>query len=95
MVKLMAEVFGLNWAELNPHQQEKLEDAYDKSLCGSNDNIDDENKLLYGGYNPIVVTITPILNEQASIGRASYSHTGVPVTVFAEGKKNRTFYRFL
>jgi alkaline phosphatase len=94
MVGLMAGVFGLNWAELNPYQQEKLEDAYDKSLCDSNDNIDDENKLLYGGYNPIVVTITHILNEQASIGWTSYSHTGVPVPVFAEGKKAEHFTGF-
>lgn len=94
MIILMDKVFGLNWAELNPHQQEKLEDAYDKSLCGSNNNIEDENKLLYGGYNPIVVTITHILNEQASIGWTSYSHTGVPVPVFAEGKKAEHFTGF-
>lgn len=94
MVTLMAEVFGLNWAELNPHQQEKLEDAYDKSLCESNNNIEDENKLLYGGYNPIIVTITHILNEQASIGWTSYAHTGVPIPVFAEGRKAEHFAGF-
>jgi alkaline phosphatase len=94
MVNLMAEVFGLKWAELNTYQKEKLEDAYDKSLCDSNDNSDDENKLLYGGYNPIVVSITHILNEQASIGWTSYSHTGVPVPVFAEGRKAEHFTGF-
>ena len=94
MVGLMNEVFGLKWAELNAYQQEKLEDAYDKSLCGSNGNSDDENKLLYGGYEPIVVTITHTLNERASIGWTSYSHTGVPVPVFAEGRKAERFAGF-
>jgi alkaline phosphatase len=52
------------FADLNDYQKEKLEDAYDKSMCGANDNSDDENKLLYGGYEPIIVTITHILNER-------------------------------
>jgi alkaline phosphatase len=53
--------------------KEKLEDAYDKTMYGSNDNSDDENTYLYGGYEPIIVTITHILNEKASIGWTSYS----------------------
>ena len=43
------------------------------------------NTYLYGGYDPFVVTITHILNEKASIGWTSYSHTGVPVPIFAQG----------
>lgn len=94
MLTLMEEVFGLKWADLNPYQKEKLEDAYDKSLCGSNDNSDAENALLYGGYNPVIVTITHILNERASIGWSSYSHTGVPVPVFAQGREAVRFAGF-
>ncbi len=86
MLDLMMDVFGLDYDTLNDYQKEKLEDAYDKSLCGTNDNTDAENMLLYGYYNPIVVTITHILNEQASVGWTSYSHTGVPVPIFAQGK---------
>ncbi|RJP88917.1 MAG: alkaline phosphatase [Desulfobacteraceae bacterium] len=86
MLDLMKNIFGLDYATLNDYQKEKLEDAYDKSLCESNDNTDAENTLLYGYYNPIIVTITHILNEQASIGWTSYSHTGVPVPVFAQGR---------
>ena len=86
MLNLMKNVFGLDYNTLNDYQKEKLEDAYDKSMCGANDNTDAENMLLYGYYNPIVVTITHILNEQASIGWTSYSHTGVPVPVFAQGR---------
>ena len=86
MLALMKEAFGIEWDTLNDYQKEKLEDAYDKSMCGVNDNSDAENKLLYGGYNPIIVTLTHILNEQASIGWTSYSHTGVPVPVYAQGR---------
>jgi alkaline phosphatase len=94
MLDLMAGVFGLYWAELNDYQKEKLEDAYDKSLCETNDNSAAENTLLYGGYEPIIVTITHILNERASIGWTSYSHTGVPVPIFAEGREAWRFAGF-
>ena len=94
MTGLMLSVFGLNWSELNDYQKAKLEDAYDKSMCGINDNIPTENTLLYGTYEPIIVTITHILNERASIGWTSYSHTGVPVPVFAKGRKAGLFAGF-
>ena len=94
MIALMKDVFGLEYTSLNTYQKEKLEDAYDKSMCGSNDNSNDENKYLYGNYEPITVTITHILNEVASVGWTSYSHTGVPVPVFAQGKGAGVFANF-
>jgi len=94
MLGLMNSVFGLDFATLNAYQKEKLEDAYDKSLCGANNNSADKNSLLYGGYEPIVVTITHIQNERASIGWTTYSHTGVPVPVFAQGQKADLFAGF-
>lgn len=90
----MVSVFGLSYDDLNDYQKEKLEDAYDKSMCGTNDNSDAENTYLYGGYEPIIVTITHILNENASIGWTSYSHTGVPVPLFAQGEKAELFAGF-
>jgi len=94
MTDLMAEHFGLVYATLNDYQKDKLEDAYDKSMCGTNNNNVAENTFLYSGYNPISVTMTHILNEKASIGWTSYSHTGVPVPVFAKGRAARTFAGF-
>lgn len=94
MLALMENAFGLVWADLNEYQKEKLEDAYDQSLCGTNDNTADENRYLYGGYEPIIVTITHILNERASIGWTSYSHTGVPVPIFAHGREAERFAGF-
>lgn len=94
MVGLMKNSFGIQWNELNAYQKEKLEDAYEISMCGANQNSVAKNRLLYGGYEPIVVTLTHILNEQASIGWTSYSHTGVPVPVFAQGKDAERFAGF-
>ena len=91
---LIYDVFGLDYAELNDFQKEKLEDAYNQSMCGCNNNSDDENTYLYGGYDPFIVTITHILNENASIGWTSYSHTGVPVPIFAEGDGAEAFFGF-
>ena len=106
MLALMKDAFGLDYKEtyvdkdgnvqdaLNKYQKEKLEDAFDKSMGGQNDNSTDENKFLYGGYEPIIVTITHILNERASIGWTSYSHTGVPVPVYAIGQDAKRFEGF-
>ena len=94
IINLMQTEFGLNYEELNDFQKLKLEDAYDKSMSGTNDNLSAENSLLYGSYEPIIVTITHILNERASVGWTSYSHTGVPVPVFAQGPEAKNFYGF-
>lgn len=91
---LMVDTFGLDWNSLNDYQKEKLEDAYDKSMCGANDNTAAENTYLYGYYEPIIVTITHILNERASIGWTSYSHTGVPVPLYAQGTGAELFKGF-
>ncbi len=94
LVAQIKDLFGLEYASLNTYQQEKLEDAYDKSMCGSNDNSSAENTFLYGSYNPISVTLTHVLNEKASIGWTSYSHTGVPTPVFAKGRVAQSFAGF-
>ncbi len=106
MLALMKNAFGINLHEdaaactsdskkicLNSFQKKKLEDAFDKSIIGYDKN-DPESKLLYGGYEPIVVTLTHLLNEVSSIGWTSYSHTGVPVPVFAIGPDSKRFAGF-
>ncbi|MBN2715739.1 MAG: alkaline phosphatase [Deltaproteobacteria bacterium] len=91
---IMLAYFGLDYSTLNGYQQEKLNDAYQKSMTGANGNSTDENKWLYAGYDPFTVTITHVLNENASIGWTSYSHTGVPVPLFATGVKADAFNGF-
>ncbi|TKB27742.1 alkaline phosphatase [Desulfopila sp. IMCC35006] len=91
---LVKSMFGLDFNSLNDYQKEKLNDAYAKSLCGGNDNSESENTFLYGSYTPITVTLTHILNENASIGWTSYSHTGVPVPVYSIGQDAELFGGF-
>jgi alkaline phosphatase len=93
MKPLMREAFGLDYAALNTYQQAKLDNAYSDAFNGY-DTSNPEKKLLYGGYNPMIVTITHILNEIASVGWTSYSHTGVPVPLFAIGREAQRFSGF-
>jgi alkaline phosphatase len=85
MQGLLAANFGLVWSSLNAFEKERLENAYDKSLKLGSPNTTEEDSLLYGIYEPLIVTLTHIVNEQAGIGWTSYAHTGVPVPVFAAG----------
>ncbi|MHB1653364.1 MAG: alkaline phosphatase [Desulfitobacteriaceae bacterium] len=52
---------------------------------------DDQTYLLYGGYEPLTVTLTHILNHKAGIGWTTYSHTGIPIPVFAKGAGEALF----
>lgn len=94
MLEKIYEKFGLVYSDLNDYQKEKLDDAYVQSVCGGNTNSEAKNTYLYGGYDALTVTLTHILNENASIGWTSYSHTGVPVSVFATGADAELFNGF-
>ncbi len=63
-----------------------LQDAFKQSMLGKKERAkDDYTYLLYGGYEPLSVKLTTILNNKAGIGWTSYSHTGVPVQTSALG----------
>jgi alkaline phosphatase len=98
MIHKMEEAFGLVYETLNEWQKERLRDAYRLSMTGSNGRggytRGSTNNIIYGGYEPIIVTITQVLNERASIGWTSYMHTGVPVPVYAQGRKAEMFAGF-
>ena len=47
--------------------------------------------MLYGTYEPLSVTITHIINNKSGISFTSYSHTGLPVAVLAEGAGSEMF----
>ena len=102
MIGLMKDHFGLDYDQLNAWQQERLEAAYELSMTGENKRGDysrestsgSTNRLIYGGYEPIIVTLTQVLNERASIGWTSYMHTGVPVPVYAQGRQADMFAGF-
>lgn len=70
--------------ELSDSEVKRLNTAFAETMKAEPAK-NEETALLYGGYNPISVTLTHILNNKAGIGWTSYSHTGVPVPVYATG----------
>ena len=72
-----------------------LVDAYWVSMTPESERpTDTQTYLLYGGYEPLSMAISHVLNNKAGIGWTSYAHTGVPVPVFAQGASAETFEGF-
>ncbi len=44
-----------------------------------------EEYIAYGTYTPFSVTVTHLLNHKSGVSFSSYSHTGLPAAVFADG----------
>ena len=79
---------------LTEYELEKLETAYKRTLevgTSKQSNMTQEEYVLYGTYEPLTVTITHILNNKSGIAFTSYSHTGLPVPVFAIGNGSSLF----
>ena len=71
---------------LTEYEMEQLRAAYEKSVNGTAaSEYEQEEYVLYGTYEPLSVTITHIINNKSGISFTSYSHTGLPVAVLAEG----------
>jgi len=94
MKQMIQDTFGLNFDGLSDYEKEQLEDAYDRSMGGPVIYGAEKDYLLYGGYDPLSVTLTHVLNQHAGIGWTSYSHTGLPVPVFALGVTAENFGGF-
>ncbi len=80
--------------ELSDYDVKRLKTAYQKSKDRINNvktDLNDQYKASYGSYDPFTVTCTHILNNKAGIDFSSYSHTAVPVMVFAKGANERIF----
>ena len=72
--------------ELSDREVVRLKTAFEETKASERIEEDDyEFFRLYGGYTPLTVKITHILNNKAGIGWTSYAHTGVPVLVYATG----------
>jgi alkaline phosphatase len=87
--------FGLGTGklQLTKREMKQLEQAFDDNMNKDKNELakDDETYLLYGGYEPLSMTITHILNQKAGIAWTTYSHTGVPVPVYSIGKGSELF----
>ena len=70
----------------------QLKAAYTLSMIPWDDRkLTDADKLLYGGYEPLSMAVTHLLNNKSGIGWTSYSHTGIPTAVFARGFGSQLF----
>lgn len=77
---------------LTEYETQRLKDAYAVAMSEyDSGEFTQEQYVLYGTYNPFSVTITHILNNKSGIDFTSYSHTGLPVAVFAEGIGEEAF----
>jgi len=77
---------------LNESEIEELEKAFKLSMMDPKERPNDaKSYLLYGGYDPLTITVTRILNQKAGISWTSYSHTGMPVPVYAIGAGSYIF----
>ncbi|HHV13587.1 MAG TPA: alkaline phosphatase [Clostridiales bacterium] len=75
---------------LTDYEYNRLSEAYDMTM-NKPEKLDQEEYVLYGTYEPLTVTITHILNNKSGIDFTSYSHTGLPVPVFAIGNGAELF----
>ncbi|RDY27022.1 alkaline phosphatase [Romboutsia weinsteinii] len=77
---------------LSDYEYNKLVKAFEETMKDAENREEGtENEILYGGYEPLSVTLTHIINNKAGIGWTSYAHTGVPVPVYAMGASANNF----
>lgn len=79
---------------LTDYELKELKNAYDRTMKvgkSTQDKMTQEEYVLYGTYEPLTVTITHILNNKSGVAFTSYSHTGLPVPVFAVGNSSDRF----
>ena len=77
---------------LTDYELDLLRTAYEKSVHGTETGYAAQQEyVLYGTYEPLSVTLTHIINNKSGISFTSYSHTGLPVAVLAQGVGSETF----
>lgn len=99
VLKDMKKLFGLRAAGkkskkmvLTKDELKQLEAAYEKTVHKKSSGMSKQEKYeAYGKYEPLTVTITHILGEKAGVSFTTYSHTALPVGVFADGVNAEVF----
>jgi alkaline phosphatase len=84
--------FGIEYDKLEQADKELVQRAFLRSMKGEVERAPQESVyLLYGGYEPLTITLTYLANASAGIGWTTYSHTGVPVPTYALGRSQDLF----
>ncbi|OON98566.1 MAG: alkaline phosphatase [Epulopiscium sp. Nele67-Bin004] len=77
---------------LSEYDYARLEASFEETMKDKADrNNDVEAYIAYGGYEPLSVTATHVLNNMAGVGWTSYAHTGQPVPLYAVGAGHEIF----
>ncbi|MDR1622670.1 MAG: alkaline phosphatase [Synergistaceae bacterium] len=76
---------------LSSMEFDAIRGAFERSMTEGKVKGDEQVFLLYGGYEPLSVQVTHVLNQKAGIGWTTYAHTGIPVPVFAHGQGAELF----
>jgi alkaline phosphatase len=92
LLPAIRESFGIDFDSLSDLQKQQIDSAFQRSMGNEQvSSLAEDLYLLYGGYEPLTVKLTQIMNQIAGIGWTSYSHTGVPVPTFATGVHQEIF----
>ena len=92
LLPAIKESFGINFDSLSAFQKEQIEFAFQRSMGNEQvRSFAEDRYLLYGGYEPLTIKLTQMMNQTAGIGWTSYAHTGVPVPTFARGVHQEIF----
>ncbi len=90
MMQMVGEYFGLTDAILTNYDRQQLHEAY-LAMTGKSEQAPEALYLHYGGYNPVAVTAAKMLAHKAGLGWSTWSHTAIPVPVFAIGAGQELF----
>jgi alkaline phosphatase len=100
ILKIIEEHFGLGNAEkgleLNKYDISLLKEAFYQSIPSDRIPVQQEELYLkYNGTDPMVMTANHILARKTGINWGSYSHTALPVPVFAIGTHSEVFGSYI
>jgi alkaline phosphatase len=71
---------------LTESELSSLKAAFELSMTAADAReIGEEEALLYGGYEPLSMAVSHIINNKAGLSYTSYAHTGLQIPVYAMG----------
>lgn len=71
---------------LTEEETQRIRNAFDLSMIPAEEReLTENDNLLYGGYEPLSMAVSHILNNKAGIAYTSYAHTGLLLPVYAMG----------
>ena len=98
ILPIIKENFGLTTDDsksdlfLNEYELNSLKEAFKLTAMNATERPkNDMIYLQYGGYEPLTIELTHIINKKAGIAWTSYSHTAVPVPTYASGSGSDLF----